>query len=321
MARLNPQQTSSSTFAIHTSTRAEESPQNKPSTCEHTTSFIPGAVGIVGLGLIGGSFAKALCQDAQKLYLFNRNQEVMKQACADCHALVLDNENISKCELIILAAYPHANETWLEQHADKISPDALVIDTGGVKRTTCKRCFALAHDYQWEFIGCHPMAGTQYSGFAHARANMFHHAPMVVVFPDSYSSRQQEQLCSRLQNLLASCKFGSYRCTNAQFHDQQIAYTSQLAHVVSNAYVKSPAAQAHKGFSAGSYKDLTRVARLNADMWTELFLANKDNLSHEISLMISHLQEYKDALDSADEHMLHRLLAEGDALKKKAEQS
>ena len=106
MARLNPQQTSSSTFATHTSTRAEKSPQDKLSTCEHTASFIPGAVGIVGLGLIGGSFAKALCQDAQKLYLFNRNQEVMRQACADCHALALDNESISKCELIILAAYP-----------------------------------------------------------------------------------------------------------------------------------------------------------------------------------------------------------------------
>ncbi len=162
------------------------------------------------------------------------------------------------------------------------------------------------------------MAGTQYSGFAHSRANMFHGAPMVVV-PPQMDDFDRAGVLERLKHLLEPCGFGSFTLSTAAFHDEQIAYTSQLAHVVSNAYVKSPAAQSHKGFSAGSYKDLTRVARLNAPMWRELFLDNADNLSREIGTLIGNLQQYKDAIDARDGQRLEALLAEGDRLKKEAE--
>jgi prephenate dehydrogenase len=162
------------------------------------------------------------------------------------------------------------------------------------------------------------MAGTQYSGFAHARANMFHNAPMVVV-PPQMDDFERVAILERLKRLLEPCGFGSFTLSTAENHDRMIAYTSQLAHVVSNAYVKSPTAQEHKGFSAGSYKDLTRVARLNAPMWTELFLDNADNLSREVGTIIENLQAYKDAIDARDAEKLQTLLAEGDRLKREAE--
>jgi prephenate dehydrogenase len=162
------------------------------------------------------------------------------------------------------------------------------------------------------------MAGTQYSGFAHARANMFHKAPMVVV-PPAMDDFERLDVLERLKALLEPCGFGSFTLSTAEYHDEVIAFTSQLAHVVSNAYVKSPSARVHKGFSAGSYKDLTRVARLNATMWTELFLDNAENLSSEIGILIDNLQQYKDAIDAGDADRLKALLEEGDRRKREVD--
>lgn len=286
---------------------------------EEQTSFVPGRVGIVGLGLMGGSFAKAAAAAGQEVYGWNRSKATLQAALETTLTGELTDDILPTCELIILAGYPQVSITWLEEMAALIAPNALVIDTVGVKRVICEQCSAISARYPWTFIGCHPMAGTQYSGFAHARANMFHGAPLVVVPPDNMSTDEQTNALERLIKLLEPAGFGSYTLSTAEFHDEQIAYTSQLAHVVSNAYVKSPAAQAHKGFSAGSYKDLTRVARLNADMWCELFLDNADNLSHEIDILIQNLNAYKSAIDAHDPETLRALLAEGDRLKKEAE--
>ena len=147
---------------------------------------------------------------------------------------------------------------------------------------------------------------------------MFCGAPMVVV-PPKMDDFERLDVLERIKSLLEPCHFGSYTLATPEQHDRQIAFTSQLAHVVSNAYVKSPSAQKHKGFSAGSYKDLTRVARLNPTMWTELFLDNADYLSEEIGIIIANLQQYKDAIDAGDAERLHELLAEGDRLKREAE--
>ena len=282
-------------------------------------TFVPGRVGVVGLGLMGGSFAKAAHQGGQEVYAWNRTRSTLELAMIDTIDGELTEEVVGTCELIILAGYPQVSVDWLRGMEGLISPGALVIDTVGVKRVICDKCFEIAAQHDWTFVGCHPMAGTQYSGYAHSRANMFHGAPMVVVAPDDADDFERADVLERLKALLAPCGFGSFTLASADFHDQQIAYTSQLAHVVSNAYVKSPAAQMHKGFSAGSYKDLTRVARLNAPMWTELFLDNADYLSREIGTIIDNLKAYKDALDSHDAQRLEELLAEGDRLKKEAE--
>lgn len=281
-------------------------------------SFVPGRVGVLGLGLMGGSLAKALHEGGREVLAWNRTRSTLDLAMIETVSGELNDETVPTCELIILAGYPQVSIDWLRQMAPLVSPGAIVIDVVGVKRAICDACFAIAEEYDWTFVGCHPMAGTQFSGYAHARASMFRNAPLVVV-PPAMDDFERLDVLERLKGLLEPCGFGLYTLASADEHDELIAYTSQLAHVVSNAYVKSPAAQKHKGFSAGSYKDLTRVARLNATMWTELFLDNADYLSAEIGTLIDNLQQYKDAIDAGDAGRLHELLAEGDRLKREAE--
>ena len=151
------------------------------------------------------------------------------------------------------------------------------------------------------------MAGTQYSGFKNAKATMYHGAPMVIVPPDF----DDVLLFDRVKQLLQPAGFSRFSFTTAEAHDEMIAFTSQMAHVVSNAYIKSPTASQHKGFSAGSYKDMTRVAWLSPEMWAELFLENKDNLLHELDVFMAHLGEYRNAMVHDDLPALTRLLDEG----------
>ena len=283
-----------------------------------TPTFVAGRIGVVGLGLIGGSFAKALHAGGAEVYAWNRTRSTLELAMIETVDGELDDVAIPTCELIILAGYPEFSITWLEEKQDLISPDAIVIDAVGVKRIMCQRGFAIAEAHDWTFVGCHPMAGTQFSGYAHSRANMFKGAPLVVV-PPAMDDFDRVAVLERLKHLLAPCGFGSFTLSTANHHDAVIAFTSQLAHVVSNAYVKSPSARVHKGFSAGSYKDLTRVARLSPDMWTELFLDNADYLSAEIGMLLDHIQQYKDAIDAKDASRLRELLAEGDRIKRSIE--
>ena len=284
----------------------------------HTPTFVAGRIGVVGLGLIGGSFAKALHTGGTEVYAWNRTHSTLELAMIETVDGELNPDTIPTCELIILASYPTASIAWLEANQDLISAGAIVIDAVGVKRIVCERCFAIASTHDWTFVGCHPMAGTQFSGYAHSRANMFKGAPLVVV-PPAMDDFDRVAVLERLQQLLEPCGFGSFTLSTADHHDAVIAFTSQLAHVVSNAYVKSPSARVHKGFSAGSYKDLTRVARLNPDMWCELFLDDADFLSAEIGTLIENLQQYKDAIDTKDAARLRELLAEGDRIKRNIE--
>lgn len=282
-------------------------------------TFVPGRVGVLGLGLMGGSFAKALHQGGREIYAWNRTKATLELAMIECVDGELNDDAVSTCELIILAGYPQVSIEWLRRMAPLISAGAIVIDVVGVKRSICDACFAIARDHAWTFVGCHPMAGTQYSGFAYTRADMFNNAPMVVVPPEDIDDFYRLDVLERLKFLLEPCGFGCFTLSTADHHDEVIAFTSQLAHVVSNAYVKSPSARVHEGFSAGSFKDLTRVARLNAQMWTELFLEDADYLSAEIGILIANLQQYKDAIDNNDAETLKALLEEGDRRKKEIE--
>lgn len=280
-------------------------------------------VGIVGLGLIGGSFARAYRSLGATVYALDTDRDTMDASMIETVEALLDDASIPSCDLIILAAYPQACLEWLEEHAEilgRISdPDTsrgpIVIDTAGVKEAVCARAFELARVNGFAFVGTHPMAGTQYSGFAHARADLFRGAPMVLVPPETDDARRLT-LLDRAHTLLAPVGFGSFSVTSPEEHDRVIAFTSQLAHVVSNAYVKSPTARAHHGFSAGSYRDLTRVAHLNPGMWAELMMDDAKNLSQEIASLIEALDAYRLALDAGDRDRLRMLLAEGDRIKR-----
>ena len=281
-------------------------------------TFVPGRCGVVSLGLMGGSFAKAFAAAGVEVFAWNRTRATLELAMIETVTGELDEETIPTCELIVLAGYPASTIEWLERYAPLVSPGAIVIDTVGVKRVICERCEELCAGRPFTFVGCHPMAGTQYSGFARARATMFRGAPMVVV-PPAMDDLERATVLERLKELLVPCQFGSFTLATADEHDRNIAFTSQLAHVVSNAYVKSPTARDHRGFSAGSYRDLTRVARLNAPMWTELFLDNADHLGEELDCIIDSLSAYRDALATGDAQRLEALLAEGDRIKREIE--
>ena len=272
-------------------------------------------VGIVGLGLIGGSMAKAYRAAGWRVLGFDLDQDTMMVARIETIEGSLDEQGVAACDLVLLCVYPGACISWLRQNAALLRKDALVIDCCGVKREVCEACMPVAREHGFTFVGGHPMAGTQFSGFKYARSNLFHNAPMVLVPPRT----DDIALLDAVATALAPAGFGSIQVSSAEEHDRRIAYTSQLAHVVSNAYVKSPTAQGHRGFSAGSYRDLTRVARLNENMWTELFLDNDENLLFELDAIISSLQEYRDALADRDAERMRALLAAGTRAKEDAE--
>lgn len=265
-------------------------------------------VGILGLGLIGGSLAKAYAAAGHRVYACEKDQ--MMLSFAQLAGVVTDeltDQRIPQCDLILLAIYPEGSAAWLEAHAALVNPLALVMDCCGVKEQVVKRCFPLAERYGFTFIGGHPMAGTQFSGFKYSRGDLFRGQPMVLVPPRF----DDVELLQRAKDALAPCGFGSFSVTTADEHDRMIAFTSQMPHILSNAFIKSPTAASHKGFSAGSYRDLTRVAWLNPQMWAELFLENRDCILEELEFYIQSLSAYRDAIAATDMDALVALLEEG----------
>lgn len=265
-------------------------------------------VGILGLGLIGGSLARAYKLAGHTVYVKNRDESMLSFAMlSGAVDGKLNESTIPQCDLLLLAIYPGGCGDWLKANAPLISKEALVIDCCGTKQEVCSRCFPLAAEYGFTFVGGHPMAGSQFSGFKYSRASLFQGAPMVLV-PPVYDDMA---LLQRVKDALEPCGFGFFSVTTAADHDRMIAFTSQMPHILSNAFIKSPTALEHKGFSAGSYRDLTRVAWLNPGMWTELFLENRENLLFELDTYIQSLTQYRDALANQDEDTLYRLLDDG----------
>ena len=270
-------------------------------------------IAVVGLGLIGGSLVRAFMNNENTtVYGFDMSEETMARARLEgAIHFEMTKENIGECDYVFVALYPKATEKFLEEYAPLISKSATVIDCGGTKTGICRVGFEMAQMHGFSFMGGHPMAGTHFSGFKYSRASLFQNAAMILV-PKKNETIDKLQ---EVKNLLVNIGFKSVTISTAEEHDRIIAYTSQLAHVVSNAYVKSPNARVHKGFSAGSYRDLTRVAKLNPRMWTELFMDNRDNLSQEIDGIIAELQKYSDAIKLGDEKRLEELLEEGSKIK------
>jgi len=270
-------------------------------------------IAVAGLGLIGGSLAKAFGElpDTQVFGYDIDNTTIMRAKLVDAIDGVMDEENIKECDYIFVALYPKATKEFLEKFAPYIRKNTVVVDCAGTKRSVCECGFKIAKENGFCFIGGHPMAGTQFSGFKYSRASLFDKASMILV-PDK---NEKLEILQEVKELLEKAGFKSVTITSAAEHDRIIAYTSQLAHVVSNAYVKSPNARVHKGFSAGSYRDLTRVARLNSSMWAELFLDNSENIAFEIDTIIEELSKYSKAIKENDRETLTKLLDEGTIIK------
>ncbi len=296
-------------------------------------------VGIIGLGLIGGSFAKAFKENSNaKVLGYNRSSStthfammdgtldgeltgIITSADADGNVQTTQNvdqvsgSTLSDCDLVIISLYNQAIIDFVKNNAKNFKKGALVIDAGGLKRRICKECFPIAKENGFIFAGGHPMAGKKFSGYKYSTGKLYKDASMIIVPDESYDMF----LIERIKDALAPCNFGRITVTSADKHDQMIAFTSEMAHIVSNAYIKSPTAREHLGFSAGSYKDMTRVAWLNEDMWTEIFMENKDNLIYELDTIINYLGEYKKALETDDPQFLHDILRDGKLAKEEVD--
>lgn len=273
-------------------------------------------VGIVGLGLIGGSAAKAFKAAGHTIYAYDINESVT--GFARLEGVVdaeLSADNICLCDILLLTATPKASAEYLEKNSASIASKTLVMDFCGTKSVICSLGFALSKKYGFTFVGGHPMAGLQFSGYKYSKPTLFNGASFILVPP----VHDDIALLDRVKQALMPLGFKKFVVTTADFHDKMIAYTSQMCHVVSNAFIKSPSAKQHKGYSAGSFRDFTRVSRLNEGMWTELFLENKEHLLAELDLLINSLAEYRDAIVADDADTLRGLLRDGRIAKEETE--
>lgn len=272
-------------------------------------------IAVVGLGLIGGSFCKAIKAYTSHICLGVGRDLNSKSVQMALHDDAIDKaiipEELGEADLSIICLHPQGIIRFIKENAQYFRPGSIVIDAGGVKESIVSEVDAVLKERGVIFIGAHPMAGREFSGYAYSLPDLYKGASIIFT-PSDYVPEEAKRT---VEQLARDLKFGRVVYTTPQEHDQNIAFTSQLAHVVSSAYIKSPTMRNESGFSAGSFKDLTRVAKLNEDMWTELFLMNQKALLTEVDTIIASLQEYRDALAEGDEKRMHTLLRDGRILK------
>lgn len=243
------------------------------------------------MGLIGGSFEKAF-----------------KAAGFEVIDLkVASREDFARCSLVVVCLPPMLVVPWIKEHAECFADGTLVTDAAGIKSEICAALEEVSASARWIYVGAHPMAGKEKSGYANSDAGLFKGASMIFT---PYAGTAPEVI-ERLKEIFSRVGFSRFTVTDPARHDEMIAYTSQLAHVVSSAYVQDELARSHQGYSAGSFQDMTRVATVDPDLWTDLFLANSEALDQVLSRLIGRLMQYRDAVNAGDPVMLRRLLEKG----------
>ena len=270
-------------------------------------------VAIVGLGLIGGSLAKTIKKNTDEIcYGLDINKAVIASALAqEAIDEEITTDKLNVCDMVIVSLYPQQTIDFILENKNNFKKGSIVIDTCGVKGSIVSAVEEELKQCGVEFLGCHPMAGREFSGFAYSVDNLFDKASFILTPTDNTPI----SAIQKVSNFAYNMGFAKCVVSTPEEHDRIIAFTSQLAHVVSSAYIKSPSLLKQAGFSAGSFKDLTRVAKLNEDMWTTLFMMNKQPLLNEINHIIKSLEDYRDAISGDDSQKLHDLLKEGRELK------
>lgn len=266
-------------------------------------------VGVVGLGLIGGSMAKAVKKKTEHEVIGWDISETIRYSAILMEAVhgFMEEGNPKDCDIVLIALYPQMTVDYIKEHAKDFKKGAVVVDCAGIKRAVCRQVQSVAEENGFNFVGAHPMAGVERSGFTYSTADMFNGATLIVT---PYTGTDIGMM-NALSMFFKKLGFAKLKVATDAEHDKMIAYTSQLAHVVSSAYVKGALSSNFKDFSGGSFQDMTRVARLNENMWAELFLANGDNLANEIDGLIERMQAYSKAIRAEDADTLRRLLKEG----------
>ena len=273
-------------------------------------------IGIVGLGLIGGSMAKAIKEKtSHTVFGYDKNEETMFLAkMTKGIDAPLSKDNLGECDMLMIAIRPDYAVQWMQDHAAEIGKGTIVVDLCGVKRAVVSEITPLARKYGFRYIGGHPMAGKEVAGYGNAASHLFDGASMILT-PDDATDLP---LLETLRDFFYELGFAKLTFSTPEEHDRIIAYTSQLAHITSSAYIQSPESQEQMGFSAGSFRDMTRVARLDEDMWTVLMMDNADYLSRQVDILVENLQKYQEALHNRDAEALRALLKKGREMKESA---
>ena len=269
-------------------------------------------IAIIGLGLIGGSLAKAFSEYTEHRVIgFDRDPSVVQRALS-VQAINEMGEapSLSQADVIYLCVYPEAAIQFVKQYASYIRPGCLVTDTCGIKTMVCRELTRLSRQYGFTFAGSHPMAGKERNGWEASEASLFNGASYIIV-PCEASKLHVDTL----KQLALEIGFGNICITSAEEHDRMIAFTSQVPHALACAYVMSPQCPNHQGFSAGSYRDVSRVAHLNEVLWAELFLENREPLVEELNELIRHLDGIKNTIENNDREALQTLLRCGRQIK------
>lgn len=267
---------------------------------------------IVGLGLIGASLAKTLKKNTSHRVLgWNRTETVTIRALGDG---VIDEtgilqELIPKADITIINFYPEAIIPFIIDNKDLFKKHSIVTDSCGIKTKICRTLEK--ENFDFYYIGGHPMAGREVSGYDNSLDTLFDNASFICT-PLENTPRQKTDA---LVGLAQEMGFARTVVTTPEHHDEMIAFTSQIAHVLACSYVLSPLAPQHAGYSAGSYRDVSRVARINADMWTQLFLDNKEPLVREIDDLVNNLNKFRESIMNDDKKNLHDLMEKGNRIK------
>lgn len=267
---------------------------------------------VSGMGLIGGSFCKALKKYTNHTVIgYDINSDIEKLAVSENSIDRIFNGDYSGIDIIIVCMYPEITEQYFYSTVPRMGKNTLITDVCGIKGEMSERLHKLTRQYGISYIPIHPMAGKEVGGYSNSSADLYIRANMVITpFRDSDGNK-----VGMLSRLSENIGFKKIVVTTPQEHDSMIAYTSQLAHIVSSAYVKSPSLEKECGFSGGSFQDMTRIATMNEDMWTSLFMQNRKNLENELSILIQNLEKYRKALSENDSRTMKKLIREGSDLK------
>lgn len=265
-------------------------------------------IAIIGLGIIGGSVCAALTKAGYAVDGADIDKKTVAYALNKGY-IRGEIKDVSAYDVVFVATPPCATINILESYPFKSG--AIVCDICGVKQEIERVVYSKPRNYR--YVGLHPMAGKETSGIASASADLFAMANLVIVL----APQTDKSAVNEVKAYAKAMRFGKIVECSAEEHDKKIALTSQLAHVVSNAYVKSPQVADCDGFTGGSFQDMTRIAGVDEGMWTELYLNNREYLLEELDGLISNLEKYRAALETKDEKALKEALKEGRLIREK----
>ena len=269
-------------------------------------------IAVIGLGIIGGSFCKAIKKHtAHHAIGANRTRATAEQALRDGAIDEIGSaETLGEADLIILCMYPQACVDYVRENGKYIRKGAIVTDSSGIKRAICPQLKALSEEFGFVFVGSHPMAGKEKNGYEVSEAELYEGASFIIT-----PCGADDESVRTLAKLAIEIGFGTVKMSDPEEHDRMIAFTSQLPHVLACAYVLSPSCPNHNGFSAGSYRDVSRVANINSKLWSELFLENREPLMEELAELYRNLSALYGAIRDEDRERLAALLEKGHSVK------